>query len=159
MSYLRSDNLLPVCCSNPMCKKQSCLWLTVIIAYSFTANVMAADFTSYSGEQLYQRFCSGCHGVTAHGDGKIASSLEVVVPDLTLLVQRNHGKFPRERLVKIIDGRIPINKHADRTMPIWGDELLRSEAGDPDAERAETLLIRKIVDYLSSIQAPVTGKQ
>lgn len=125
-----------------------------MLAWGVATNAMGADFLSYSGQQLYQRFCSGCHGVNAHGDGKIAPSLDVAVPDLTLLTQRNHGEFPEERLVRIIDGRIPLNKHVDRTMPIWGEELLRGEQGDPDAEHAEKAIINKIVDYLHSIQAP-----
>jgi mono/diheme cytochrome c family protein len=87
---------------------------------------------SYPGDQLFQRFCSGCHGAKAHGDGKIAASLGVAVPDLTLLAQRNHGEFPQERVTKIIDGRINIGKHnTDRTMPVWGEELLRSEQSAP----------------------------
>lgn len=117
------------------------------------ASANAADFTSYSGEQLFQRFCSGCHGAKAHGDGKIAASLGVIVPDLTKLAQRNKGEFPQERIVKVIDGRIAIRKHNnDRTMPVWGEELLRSEAGNPEAERGTAELIHKIVDYLSTVQ-------
>jgi hypothetical protein len=107
---------------------------------------------------LYQRFCAGCHGATAHGDGRIAKSLGVIVPDLTLLMQR-HGEFPQERIIKIIDGRIFIGKHnEDRTMPVWGEELLRSEVGDPEAERQTADLIHKIVDYLSTIQVSAENK-
>ena len=113
----------------------------------------AADLLSYSGEQLYERFCSGCHGLQAHGDGRVAKSLGVIVPDLTLLTQRNQGEFPQDRIIKIIDGRITIGKHNnERTMPVWGEELLRSETGDPAAERSTANLIHKIVDYLSTIQ-------
>ena len=126
--------------------------LAGIVASCAISNAWAADFLSYSGEQLYQRFCSGCHGVNAHGDGKIAPSLDVAVPDLTLLSQRNHGEFPQERLAKIINGRITINEHVNRTMPIWGEELLRTETGDPEAERNTAAVINKIVDYLHSIQ-------
>jgi mono/diheme cytochrome c family protein len=129
--------------------------LVAVIAFA-AATANAADFSKYSGEQLYQRFCSGCHGAQAHGDGKIAKSLGVIVPDLTLLAVRNHGEFPQERIIKIIDGRITIGKHnhnnEDRTMPVWGSELLRSEQGDPEAERATAALIHKIADYLEKIQ-------
>jgi mono/diheme cytochrome c family protein len=128
-------------------------YVTALLALGFTST-QAADFTSYSGEQLYQRFCSGCHGPQAHGDGKVAKSLGVIVPDLTLLTVRNRGEFPQERIMKIVDGRITIGKHNkdDRTMPVWGEELLRSEQGDPEAERATSDLIHKIVDYLEKIQ-------
>ena len=132
-------------------------WSLCLIACGVASTAMGADFLSYSGQQLYQRFCSGCHGVNAHGDGKIAPSLDVAVPDLTLLAQRNRGEFPRERLVKIIDGRITIGKHINRTMPIWGEELLRGEQGDTEAEHDESILINKIVDYLESIQSPAAN--
>jgi len=132
--------------------KTPCL-LIAIAAICIAPVVHAGDFLSYSGEQLYQRFCSGCHGAKAHGDGKVSKSLGVMVPDLTLLAQRNQGEFPQERVIKIIDGRITIGKHnSDRTMPVWGEELLRSEQGNPEAERATADLIHKIVDYLSTIQ-------
>lgn len=128
-------------------------YITALFAVAFTS-AQAADFITYSGEQLFQRFCSGCHGAQAHGDGKVAKSLGVIVPDLTLLSVRNRGEFPQERIIKIVDGRITIGKHnkEDRTMPVWGEELLRSEQGDPEAERATADLIHKIVDYLERIQ-------
>ena len=133
--------------------------LVAVVAVTLVPSVYAGDFLSYSGEQLYQRFCAGCHGPTAHGDGRVARSLGVIVPDLTLLAQRNHGEFPQERIIKIIDGRIIIGKHNDdRTMPVWGEELLRSETGDPEAERQTAELIHKIVDYLGIIQASTAGK-
>ncbi len=42
-------------------------------------------------------------------------------------------------------------------MSVWGDELLRAEAGDPDAERSAAELIRKIAEYLRSIQEPLAA--
>lgn len=149
MRQVRSDSRSFLVCNAPM--KYIALFVT--LACCTIANVSAADFTSYSGEQLFQRFCSGCHGAKAHGDGKVAASLGVIVPDLTKLTLRNKGEFPQERVMKIIDGRIVIGKHNnDRTMPVWGEELLRSEQGNPEAERATADLIHKIVDYLSTIQ-------
>jgi len=132
---------------------------SVVAVSVMLTSAHAADFNTYSGGQLYQRFCSGCHGVQAHGDGKVSKSLGVIVPDLTLLTARYKGDFPQERIAKIIDGRIMIGKHnkEDRTMPLWGEELLRSEQGDPEAERATADLIHKIVDYLESIQ--VSGEK
>ncbi|MES1195582.1 MAG: c-type cytochrome [Steroidobacter sp.] len=140
--------------------KHKIYFLPAITIIALTAqSAHAGDFLSYSGEQLYQRFCSGCHGISAHGDGRIAKSLGVIVPDLTLLTQQNHGVFPQERIIKIIDGRITIGKHNnDRTMPVWGEELLRSETGDPEAEQQTADLIHKIVDYLSTIQAGTENK-
>lgn len=112
----------------------------------------AADFSTYSGEQLFQRLCAACHGSGARGDGPVAASLDVDVPDLRQLTKRHRGAFPAEKIEQIIDGRISITPHGTRVMPVWGDELLRSEAGDPEAERATASLIHKIVEYLRGIQ-------
>lgn len=122
-------------------------------------DVAAADFTTYSGEQLFQRLCASCHGRSAQGDGPVAASLKVAVPNLRELAKRHRGEFPTQKIERIIDGRTVVAPHGTRVMPVWGTELLRSEAGDPDAERAEAELIRKIVEYLRSIQSQtVTGQ-
>lgn len=115
-------------------------------------SVTAADFTSYSGEQLFQRLCASCHGSSAQGDGPVAASLKVAVPNLRELTKRHRGEFPAQKIERIIDGRTVVAPHGTRLMPVWGNELLRSEAGNPEAERDEADLIRKIVEYLRGIQ-------
>ncbi|MGE0114184.1 MAG: cytochrome c [Steroidobacteraceae bacterium] len=117
-----------------------------------TQTAHAADFAAYSGEQLFQRLCASCHGSGAQGNGPVAASLNVAVPNLRELTKRNRGTFPMEKIEKIVDGRISLAPHGTRIMPVWGDELLRSEAGDPEAERATANLIHKIVEYLRDIQ-------
>ena len=49
------------------------------------------------GADLYQFYCSGCHGVTAHG-GAVPSGQHRPAPDLTALARQNNGTFPRERV-------------------------------------------------------------
>ena len=132
--------------------------LVLLTLISTIDSARAADFLTYSGDQLYQRFCANCHGTQAHGDGRVASSLNVMAPDLTLLTQRNRGLFPQQRLEKIIDGRFLIDAHFTRTMPIWGEEFPRAEIGNPEAERTSRRMISKIVDYLRSIQVVPAGK-
>lgn len=132
------------------CYSSAGLFIALTLLLSGTAG--AADYTSYSGEQLFQRFCAACHGKEARGDGPVASQLKVEVPNLRLLAQRNRGQFPAERLEKIIDGRIIIGAHGTRTMPIWGEEFLRNEIGNPAAEKYTANVIRKIIDYLGTRQ-------
>lgn len=131
--------------------------IRLIIVASFLCSpyaVVAADFTTYSGEQLFQRLCASCHGKEARGDGPVSGSLAVTVPNLRGLQNRNRGEFPVDKIQKIIDGRINLAPHGTRVMPVWGDELLRSEAGDPEAERSAAELIHKITEYLRQIQEP-----
>lgn len=114
----------------------------------------AADYVSMSGKDLYLRFCASCHGVDGAGDGPVADSLKVEVPDLRLLARRAGGTFPRERVIRIIDGRHIIGAHGTRTMPIWGEDFSRLEPGDPDAQRATQTVISKLADYLLQLQRP-----
>ena len=129
----------------------ACLTLCLI-----TRTSVGADYTTYSGEKLFQRFCAACHGTQAKGDGPVASSLAVQVPNLRELSLRNKGTFPAEKIVRIIDGRTLLNPHGSRSMPVWGDEFLRAEAGDPIAERETADMIKKMVEYLRSIQTTAT---
>ena len=129
----------------------ACLTLCFI-----TRTSVGADYTTYSGEKLFQRFCAACHGTQAKGDGPVASSLAVQVPNLRELSLRNKGTFPAEKIVRIIDGRTLLNPHGSRSMPVWGDEFLRAEAGDPVAEQETADMIKKMVEYLHSIQTTAT---
>ncbi len=125
---------------------------TLLLLLSAPPSLHAADFTTYSGEQLFQRLCASCHGSGAQGDGPVAASLKVTVPNLRELTKRNRGEFPAQKIERIVDGRTIVSPHGTRLMPVWGTELLRSEAGNPEAEQAEAELIRKIVAYLRDIQ-------
>jgi mono/diheme cytochrome c family protein len=115
----------------------------------------SAEYVQMTGEQLYHRFCASCHGAQGRGDGLVAASFKVEVPDLTLLARRAGGVFPRERIARIIDGRHVIGAHGSRSMPVWGEDFGRAQLGSPDAERATRLLIDRIAEYLASLQKPV----
>jgi len=125
-----------------------------VIALIFVACIPAhaGDFMAYSGEQLYQRFCASCHGMQARGDGPVAASLSVEVPDLRLIARRHGGTFPADLVERIIDGRHVLAAHGTRTMPVWGEELARSEPGNPDAEKVTRIVIGRLVDYLWRLQ-------
>jgi mono/diheme cytochrome c family protein len=114
--------------------------------------VHAADYVAMSGKELHLRFCASCHGGGGRGDGPVASSFAVEVPDLTLLARRYGGEFPRDRVARIIDGRYIIGSHGSRTMPVWGEDLSRIEMGDPEAERATEIIITRLADYLWTLQ-------
>ena len=106
----------------------------------------------YSGAEIYQRFCSSCHGETAQGDGPVARSLAVMVPNLTQLYQRFGNRFPAEELREIIDGRNLVIAHGVRAMPVWGYEFWWEEGADVEAEAEARETINELVEYLRSIQ-------
>jgi mono/diheme cytochrome c family protein len=112
----------------------------------------AGTFDDYTGRQLYERFCASCHGESGFGDGPVALALKVVVPDLTRLYRANGGRFPEERVRRIIDGREVYPVHGTRYMPVWGQELAAAEGASPEANAQAERTITKLVDYLHSIQ-------
>lgn len=126
--------------------------LAVFTLYGSTA--WSADYVAMSGKDLYLRLCASCHGVEGRGDGPVAASFKVEVPDLTLIARRAGNEYPRERVVRIIDGRHIIGAHGSRTMPVWGEDLSLLEIGNPDAERATRIVIDRLADYLGQLQKP-----
>jgi len=126
--------------------------LAVLTAYGSTA--WSADYVAMSGKDLYERFCSSCHGAEGRGNGPVAGSFKVEVPDLTLIARRAGNVYPRERVIRIIDGRHIIGAHGSRTMPVWGEDLSRLEIGNPDAERATRIVIDRLADYVAQLQKP-----
>lgn len=109
-------------------------------------------FMSYSGAQLFQRFCASCHGSSGYGDGPVAPSLKVLIPDLTGLAQRAGGHFPAQRVQEIIDGRAVLPAHGTRPMPVWGYEFEAQVPPDQPGRAKAQRLIDRLVDYLGSIQ-------
>lgn len=128
--------------------------LGLLGALTLATQSQAADYVSMSGKDLYKRFCASCHGVDGAGDGPVSSMLTVEVPDLRLLAWRAGSTFPRDRVVRIIDGRHVIAAHGTRTMPVWGEDLSKLEPGDPNAEQATQIVILRLADYLWSLQRP-----
>jgi mono/diheme cytochrome c family protein len=123
----------------------------LLTGYGATA-FEAVSLADYSGEEIYGRFCASCHGDMAHGDGPVARSLGVMVPDLTKITQR-YGNFPTNLIRDTIDGRgARIDAHGTRTMPVWGYEFYVEEGGDVTAQQEMRKTIAKVVAYLRSIQ-------
>ena len=113
---------------------------------------LAQGFAAYSGEELFQRFCAACHGAEGRGNGPVASSLAVLVPDLTRLYQRRGNTFPAAEIREVIDGRSIVIAHGTRFMPVWGYEFWVEEGADIVAEEEARIMIDRLVNFLESIQ-------
>jgi len=105
--------------------------------------VHSQDFVGRSGAQLYVRFCASCHGAEGYGNGPVAASFRIEVPDLTRIARRHGGTFPEDQVRRIIDGRKALPPHGMRVMPVWGYEFA------PD-DRDK--LIGRLTEYLKAIQ-------
>jgi len=135
----------------------------IVAAVAFFAGLAALDAATledYDGPELFRHFCASCHGETGRGDGPVAPGLANAVPDLTRLTQR-YGEFPAARVRESIDGRsVVVTAHGTRAMPVWGHELWVEQGADVNAERAAREAIRKLVDYVRSLQveSPPNGR-
>jgi mono/diheme cytochrome c family protein len=126
--------------------------LFAIVLACIACDAFAADDVSKSGKELYERYCASCHGVTGRGDGPVARSLRVEVPDLTRYAERHGDFFDRALVEQVIDGRHVIGAHGSRAMPVWGEDFSRAQLGDPNAERATRIAITRLADYLWQLQ-------
>lgn len=110
-----------------------------------------------AGKELYRQHCSVCHGPDAKGDGSLYDarsadkSVRVPPADLTLLSQRNAGKFPAARISDAIYSKEPIPAHGTPDMPAWGDVFYNLKS-DPKLIEAR---VRNLTAYIESLQAAV----
>jgi len=94
--------------------------MKTIVSVCFTllaSSVSAQD--AARGQDLFQYFCSGCHGEDGSGGGPMASVLLVQPTNLTKLSKNNGGTFPIERAARRIDGRDALVSHGS-DMPVFG---------------------------------------
>ena len=106
--------------------------------------------TRFEGSNVFRTYCVVCHGESGKGDGPLASGLRKPPPDLTQFTKKNQGKYPRELVARIIDGREPVPGHGGGDMPVWGDAFSRSrEDADPESVKQK---IQALVDYLEKLQ-------
>ncbi len=110
-----------------------------------------------AGRESFHQRCSVCHGVDGRGPGPGSMydpqsgdpSRRVPPPDLTVLSERNSGKFPADRVRDAIYFKGSIPAHGTPDMPAWGDVFytLKSEP-----KRLEER-VRDLTAYIESIQA------
>jgi mono/diheme cytochrome c family protein len=122
--------------------------LTVLCAASEVALDTAA---AAKGQVTFGRYCVSCHGAAGKGDGSISGDLRVPVPDLTEMANRNAGKYPFDRVTRIITTAEIVRGHGTVEMPAWGDAFKRTRGTDePTVEAA----IRDLNHYIWSLQNP-----
>lgn len=106
---------------------------------------------SLEGPELYVAYCAVCHGADGKGFGPMQQVLKSPLPDLTHIARRNHGKFPTQRVERIISGEEELTPaHGSREMPLWGP-IFSEIVWDRDLGRVR---IHNLAKYLESIQQP-----
>jgi len=140
------------------CRRFGAPWLgaafaaATLVVLAAAAPAQTFGLADYSGGELFDQFCAACHGPEGRGDGPVAPSLNVLVPDLSRLAERNGGEFPAGDVRDVIDGRALVVAHGPRTMPVWGYEFWIEEGADIEAEAAARELIERLVRHVESIQ-------
>lgn len=122
--------------------------LLAFIMTAAAATTHAAD--EPDGAALYRNHCAACHGVDGEGGGPVAAVMNVTVPNLRTLAQRNRGAFPADTVTAYVDGREIKAAHGDRQMPVWGDVFRGPEQGT--AERTVRARIAAIVEFIERMQ-------
>lgn len=134
--------------------------LAVSIGVGFVASAQTPTKTGpraniAAGKELFHQHCSVCHGVDAKGNGSIydptksiGSERRVPPADLTLLSERNAGKFPADRVRDSIYSKGSIPAHGTPDMPAWGD-VFYSEKSNPKLLEKR---VRDLTAYIKSIQ-------
>ena len=109
-----------------MLKKFSHTAMTLAISGMMLAGTAWADD---AGEGEYMNNCASCHGAAGMGKGPMAEYLNVEVPDLTTIAQRNDGVFPFLTVVHMVDGRSGLMEHGG-AMPVWGNNFsMQADSG------------------------------
>jgi mono/diheme cytochrome c family protein len=103
-----------------------------------------------SGPALFKSYCSSCHGADAKGEGPIAHALRFQPSDLTQIARRSEGKFDKEKVHRMIDGRDPVRGHGGPDMPLWGDAFRRS--GEGFSDDAVKVRIDSLVSFIETLQ-------
>jgi mono/diheme cytochrome c family protein len=120
-----------------------------LVATGFVlAGCERAAETPVSGAELYVDNCAACHGDRGEGDGPVAASLTVEVPNLRTLRERSNGTFPADDVAAYVDGRSTAPAHGARLMPIWGDEFAANASDEREVQRK----ISALVEFIAELQ-------
>ncbi len=104
---------------------------------------------SLYGRDIYQFYCSSCHGREGRGDGPVGAALKTPPSDLTKIAFKNGGVFPTKDVEALVtNGRPEVVAHGSSDMPIWGYTFRGLETDDALVK----VRLENVVKYLESIQ-------
>lgn len=102
-----------------------------------------------SGQEMYKTYCAVCHGTDGKGNGPAAEALKVPPTDLTVLTEKNGGKYPALKVAAVIRGEEVLAAHGSKEMPIWG-HLFWTMSGGHEAEVQQR--VANLNKYIESLQ-------
>lgn len=110
--------------------------------------VPVTNLPADAGRAMFDAYCASCHGLDGKGNGPARTALKGTPADLTLLAEKNGGRFPAAHVAsKLREVDLPV--HGSKEMPVWGP-LLSSVSGGSDAEIQ--MRIANLTRYIESLQ-------
>ncbi len=103
-----------------------------------------------SGKAMFNSYCAVCHGTDGKGNGPAASAMKTTPTDLTVLAQKEGGKYPAAHVAAVIRGQATTPSHGSQDMPVWGP-LFSSISQGHDSQVQQR--ISNLVAYIESLQA------
>jgi len=70
--------------------------------------------------------------------------------DLTMLAQKNGGKYPASHVAAVLKGQAVTASHGNQEMPVWGPLFSQISQGNQAQVQQR---IRNLVSYVGSLQA------
>lgn len=113
-------------------------------------HVPISDTPSNSGKEMFNSYCAVCHGKDGKGNGPAAPAMKTPPTDLTLLAQKNAGKYPAAHVGAVIKGQAITPSHGSQDMPVWGPLFSSISQGHESQVQQR---IANLVAYIETLQA------
>jgi len=112
--------------------------------------VPISDAPSNSGKEMFNSYCAVCHGKDGKGNGPAAPAMKTSPTDLTLLAQKDGGKYPAAHVAAVIKGQAMTPSHGSQDMPVWGPLFSSISQGHESQVQQR---ITNLVAYIETLQA------
>ncbi len=102
-----------------------------------------------AGKDLFRQYCAACHGADGKGGGPAAVAMKSAPSDLTGISRRNGGRFPEERMLRMLHGEDQVTAHGSGEMPVWGTVFVNNTS---NLEMAQSR-VHALLGFLEDLQA------
>jgi mono/diheme cytochrome c family protein len=99
---------------------------------------------------MYTAYCAVCHSQDGKDNGPATEAPKVPPPELTVLAQKNGGKYPSMRVASIIRGEAALPANGTKEMPVWGSLFWNMSQGHPGEVQQR---IANLNGYIDSLRA------